>query len=252
MDETSNVLVFQFGVSALVSAYKYVKVSKLKVFFRFLLPWLESGRRTDDDELERQTDEFDAEGMRYATYVMYPLAVVSGIYCLYYYQYKSLWSWTLSSLMTLMYSSRFIHMLPQVFINHKLQSVAHMPWRVLTLKFFNTFIDDFYAWIVVREYVSFKYRLMTLQDDVIFFVLMWQRYKYKVDYTRADEFGYVYTLDGQDAGDVTETAAVKDEAKTGKIHNTKTGKIQDGDGQSSGKKDEHETAPADQTSEKDE
>ena len=33
------------------------------------------------------------------------------------------------------------------------------------------------------------HRLATLRDDVIFFVYLYQSYKYKVDYTRVNEFG---------------------------------------------------------------
>ena len=33
------------------------------------------------------------------------------------------------------------------------------------------------------------HRLACLRDDVIFFIFLYQRYKYKVDYTRVNEFG---------------------------------------------------------------
>jgi hypothetical protein len=33
-------------------------------------------------------------------------------------------------------------MTPQLFINYKLKSVAHLPWRMMTYKALNTFIDD--------------------------------------------------------------------------------------------------------------
>ena len=32
-------------------------------------------------------------------------------------------------------------MTPQLFINYKLKSVAHMPWRAMIYKSLNTFID---------------------------------------------------------------------------------------------------------------
>jgi len=77
-------------------------------------------------------------------------------------------------------------------INYKLKSVAHMPWRVLAYKFFNTFIDDVFAFFIMSYYMTKKHRYMTLRDDLVFFIFMYQRYLYKVDPTRADEFGYVY------------------------------------------------------------
>ena len=38
-----------------------------------------------------------------------------------------------------------------------------------------------------------KHRWMTLRDDLVFAVFLYQRWLYRTDYSRADEFGYVYT-----------------------------------------------------------
>lgn len=48
------------------------------------------------------------------------------------------------------YTFGFIMMTPQLFVNYKLKSVAHLPWKVFMYKAFNTFIDDvfrFAHWI---------------------------------------------------------------------------------------------------------
>lgn len=42
----------------------------------------------------------------------------------------------------------FIMMCPQLFINYKLKSVAHLPWRQMTYKFLNTIIDDLFAFVI--------------------------------------------------------------------------------------------------------
>lgn len=39
----------------------------------------------------------------------------------------------------------FVMMTPQLFINYKLQSVAHLNWRTMTYKSINTFIDDLFG-----------------------------------------------------------------------------------------------------------
>lgn len=39
-------------------------------------------------------------------------------------------------------------MCPQLFINYKLKSVAHLPWRQMTYKFLNTIIDDLFAFVI--------------------------------------------------------------------------------------------------------
>ena len=40
-------------------------------------------------------------------------------------------------------------MFPQLYINYKLKSVVHLPWRMLIYKFLNTIIDDIFAFIIV-------------------------------------------------------------------------------------------------------
>ena len=60
----------------------------------------------------------------------------------------------------------FIMMTPQLFINYKLKSVAHLPWRMLTYKALNTFIDDIFAFIIKMPTL---YRLGCLRDGETFF-----------------------------------------------------------------------------------
>jgi hypothetical protein len=39
-------------------------------------------------------------------------------------------------------------MLPQLFINYRLKSVAHLSWRAMIYRSLNTFIDDLFAFLV--------------------------------------------------------------------------------------------------------
>lgn len=77
-------------------------------------------------------------------------------------------------------------MTPQLFINYKLKSVAHLPWRMLTYKFLNTFIDDIFAFVIKMPTM---YRLGCFRDDIIFLIFLYQRWIYRVDHTRVNEFG---------------------------------------------------------------
>lgn len=77
-------------------------------------------------------------------------------------------------------------MTPQLFINYKLKSVAHLPWRMLTYKFLNTFIDDIFAFVIKMPTM---YRLGCFRDDIIFLIYVYQRYIYRVDLKRVNEFG---------------------------------------------------------------
>ena len=56
-------------------------------------------------------------------------------------------------------------MTPQLFINYKLKSVAHLPWRMLTYKALNTFIDDMFAFVIKMPTM---YRIGCFRDGKMF------------------------------------------------------------------------------------
>ena len=60
-------------------------------------------------------------------------------------------------------------MTPQIFINYKLKSVAHLPWRQLTYKFLNTIIDDLFAFIITMPIL---HRLACFRDDLVCFCFL--------------------------------------------------------------------------------
>ena len=77
-------------------------------------------------------------------------------------------------------------MTPQLYINYRLKSVAHLPWRAMVYKSLNTFIDDLFAFVIKMPTM---HRLSCLRDDVIFLATLYQRYLYRVDFSRVNEFG---------------------------------------------------------------
>lgn len=60
----------------------------------------------------------------------------------------------------------FITMTPQLFINYKLKSVAHLPWRMMSYKCLNTFIDDIFAFVIKMPTM---YRLGCFRDGKYYF-----------------------------------------------------------------------------------
>jgi len=56
-------------------------------------------------------------------------------------------------------------------------------------KVFSTFVDDVFAFLIESP---LKYKLMTLRDDLVFCVFLVQAFLYRVDRSRANEFGYAY------------------------------------------------------------
>jgi hypothetical protein len=115
-----------------------------------------------------------------------PLLLAYAGYSLKYETHKSWYSFIIATLVGSVYAYGFLMMVPSLYINYRLKSVAHMPARAMTYKFLNTFIDDLFAFTIKMPTL---HRLATLRDDVIFFVYLYQSYKYKVDYTRVNEFG---------------------------------------------------------------
>ena len=77
------------------------------------------------------------------------------------------YSWAVSSLADSVYLFGFISMTPQLFINYKLKSVAHMPWRVMLYKAFNTFVDDAFSLMVS---MPMHHRVACLRDDDVFHI----------------------------------------------------------------------------------
>jgi hypothetical protein len=49
-------------------------------------------------------------------------------------------------------------------------------------------IDDLFAFVIKMPTL---HRIACLRDDAVFIVYLYQRYKYKVDPTRANEYGQV-------------------------------------------------------------
>ena len=86
------------------------------------------------------------------------------------------------------YTFGFIMMTPQLFINYKLKSVAHLPWRAMVYKFLNTIIDDLFAFVIKMPTL---HRLSVFRDDLIFLIYLYQRWAYRVDKKRANEYGMV-------------------------------------------------------------
>jgi len=137
-------------------------------------------------ETEEKTKEYDAVAFKYMYMIAVPLLIAYGIYSLKYDTHKSWYSFVIATLVGSVYAYGFLMMVPSLYINYRLKSVAHMPAKAMMYKFLNTFIDDLFAFTIKMPTL---HRLATLRDDVIFFVYLYQSWKYKIDYTRVNEFG---------------------------------------------------------------
>lgn len=209
--ETSWMVLISQGFGLLIELWKVFKALKYELVWTpgSLLPSL-GHQEADQTEEEDDTAKYDAIAFKYLKWLSYPLLAGYAIYSLYYDEHKSWYSYVLKTLVEFVYMFGFITMLPQLYINYRLKSVAHMPWKTLMYKSLNTFIgkltlwssppfsphwtdtdsciDDLFAFVIKMPTL---HRLACLRDDFVFFVYLYQRHAYKVDHTRANEYGQV-------------------------------------------------------------
>jgi hypothetical protein len=157
-------------------------------------------------ETEKKTQEYDEIAFRYLYIIAVPLLLAYAAYSLVYETHKSWYSFIITTLVGSVYAYGFLMMVPALYINYRLKSVAHMPARTMTYKFLNTFIDDLFAFTIRMPLL---HRLATLRDDVIFFVWLYQKWQYKVDHTRINEFGQ--------GGDSDEEGEEEEKEKNGTV-----------------------------------
>ncbi|KAG7311005.1 hypothetical protein JYU34_003858 [Plutella xylostella] len=182
LDERSSaLLLLPAAVSAAIELWKVTKVLHLRVSFTGWRPHVY--REVQSDAGEAQTAKADAEAMRYLSMLLYPLCVAGAVYSLIYEPHKSWYSWALHSTVNGVYAFGFLFMLPQLFVNYRLRSVAALPWRAFMYKAFNTFIDDVFAFAIT---MPTAHRVACFRDDLVFLVYLYQRWLYPVDKSRTD------------------------------------------------------------------
>ncbi|KAL7270166.1 hypothetical protein RUND412_007135 [Rhizina undulata] len=145
--------------------------------------------------LEKETQAYDQEAFKYLYVISVPLLIAYAIYSLLYDTHKSWYSFVIETLVGSVYAYGFLMMVPSLWINYRLKSVAHMPRRTMVYKLLNTFIDDLFAFTIKMPTL---HRMATLRDDIVYFIALYQAWVYRVDYRRVNEFGQVADVEGED------------------------------------------------------
>lgn len=136
------------------------------------------------DEIARVTIEADDTAASWLLTCLLPVTLAFMGRALVTEKYRSWTSFCITALTGAVYAFGFAFMLPQLFINHRLKSVSHLPWKYLIYKSINTFIDDLFAFIIKMPTM---HRVSCFRDDIVFFIYVYQRYTYAVDHRRQRE-----------------------------------------------------------------
>merc|ERR1712029_1292423 len=178
-NDTNTVIRISTVVGLGIEIWKVTKVQDVSFDFDNKIFGIIPRIKLDDkkDYEDSGTKEFDRMAFRYLGMALFPCAFCYCIYSVIYNEHKGWYSFILGSVM----------MTPQLFINYKLKSVAHLPWRMMTYKALNTFIDDIFAFVIKMPTM---YRIGCFRDDIVFFIFLYQRYIYKEDKSRVNEYGF--------------------------------------------------------------
>ncbi|KAF3935751.1 hypothetical protein ABW19_dt0209699 [Dactylella cylindrospora] len=188
-DGTSWMILFGQGTGILIEAWKITTVVNVRVreapgtLIGYKISFEDKHKLS---ETEEKTKEYDEIAFKYLMIVAVPLLLAYAVYSVLYEEHKGWYSFIITTLVGSVYAYGFLMMVPSLYINYRLKSVAHMPRKTMMYKFLNTFVDDLFAFTIKMPTL---HRLATLRDDVIFFVYLYQLWSYRVDYSRVNEFG---------------------------------------------------------------
>ncbi|KAK0499647.1 cleft lip and palate associated transmembrane protein [Armillaria luteobubalina] len=191
-ENTSWMILFGSGMGVLIEAWKITKavdISLVSAPTGSLIPYkLDIKDKHVLSEDEKKTQEYDKLAFRYVSYAAIPLLAAYTVYSLIYNTHKGWYSFVISTLTSFVYMFGFAQLVPQLIINYKLKSVAHMPMKAMIYKTLSTVVDDLFAFCIK---MPFLHRLACFRDDVVFLIFLYQRWIYRIDPKRVNEYGQV-------------------------------------------------------------
>jgi len=183
-NETSYIILVGAVAGLAVTIWKIFKTTNFKKRQDGKFPYVEIDYQQSYKET---TQEHDQAASKYLIWLLIPLFIGYAVYSLVYEKHKGWYSYVVQTLVGFIYVFGFIEMTPQLYINYKLKSVEHLPWRVMVYKFLNTIVDDFAVFLITMPWLK---RLSCFRDDIIFVIYLYQRWIYRVDKNR-DPYGNI-------------------------------------------------------------
>ena len=143
-ENTSWMILLTQGMGILLEAWKVTKTVNVRVRptpadstafpWRFLPYTVVFEDKHKLSETEMKTQEYDAIAFKYMYLVAIPLLAAYAVYSLVYDTHKSWYSFIITTLVGSVYAYGFLMMVPSLYINYRLQSVAHMPGKTMMYK----------------------------------------------------------------------------------------------------------------------
>ena len=137
-DGTSWMILMSQGMGILLEAWKITKTVDVRVrptapdaFLPYKVTFEDKHQLS---ETEKKTQEYDEIAFRYLYVVAVPLLLAYAVYSVVYETHKGWYSFVLTTLVGSVYAYGFLMMVPSLYINYRLKSVAHMPARAMTYK----------------------------------------------------------------------------------------------------------------------
>ncbi|TFY72896.1 hypothetical protein EVG20_g86 [Dentipellis fragilis] len=184
--DTSWMILMGSGMGLLIEAWKITKAVDFKIVSSpagSKFPWkLDITDKHVLSEDEKKTQEYDKLAFRYVSWVAIPCLAIYSVYSLLYESHRGWYSFVISTLTSFVYMFGF--------------SVAHMPMKAMVYKTLSTVIDDLFAFIIKMPIL---HRLACFRDDVVFLIFLYQRWIYRVDPKRVNEYGQVMASDADAA-----------------------------------------------------
>ncbi|PCH41488.1 cleft lip and palate associated transmembrane protein [Wolfiporia cocos MD-104 SS10] len=191
-EQTSWMILMGSGVGVLIEAWKITKAVDISIApaapgstIPYKIDIKDKHVLTED---EKKTQEYDKLAFRYVSWVTIPCLAAYTVYSLLYETHRGWYSFVISTLTSFVYMFGFAQLVPQLIINYKLKSVAHMPMKAMIYKTLSTVVDDLFAFCIKMPML---HRLACFRDDVVFLVFLYQRWIYRIDPKRVNEYGQV-------------------------------------------------------------
>ena len=141
-DGTSWMILAGQGFGILLEAWKITRMVNVRVqpvnsFIPYRVIFEDKHKLST---LEKETKEYDEEAFKYLYWVAVPLLLAYAVYSVLYDTHKSWYSFIITTLVGSVYAYGFLMMVPSLYINYRLKSVAHMPRKTMIYKLLNTFV----------------------------------------------------------------------------------------------------------------